>query len=49
MKKVIALTGATGAMGGEVLFSLMQSPENFTVRCLIFEAERKLPLSLNIL
>ncbi len=43
MKKVIALTGATGAMGGEVLFSLMQSPENFTVRCLIFEAERKLP------
>ena len=43
MKNVIALTGATGAMGGEVLLSLMRSPENFKVRCILFEAEKKIP------
>ena len=43
MKKVIALTGVTGAMGGEVLLSLMNSPENFKVRCVLFEAEKKIP------
>lgn len=43
MEKVIALTGVTGAMGGEVLLSLMQSPENFKVRCIIYDAEKKLP------
>ena len=43
MSKIIALTGATGAMGGEVLLSLMQSPQNFTVRCLINDKRKKLP------
>ncbi len=42
-KKVIALTGVTGAMGGEVLSSLMQSPENLSVRCIIYEEEKKIP------
>lgn len=39
----VALTGVTGAMGGEVLFSLMTLPENYKVRCIIYEAEKKLP------
>lgn len=43
MDKVIALTGVTGAMGGEVLNSLMQSDENFFVRCVFYEKEKKLP------
>ncbi|MDE6442065.1 MAG: NAD-dependent epimerase/dehydratase family protein [Clostridia bacterium] len=43
MDKVIALTGVTGAMGGEVLLSLMKSPENFKVKCIVYDAERKLP------
>lgn len=43
MEKVIALTGVTGAMGGEVLLSLMRSPENFKVRCVVFDAEKKIP------
>ncbi len=43
MSKVIALTGATGAMGGEVLASLLASPLNFSVRCIIFEKEKHLP------
>lgn len=42
-EKTIALTGVTGAMGGEVLKSLMQSADNFKVRCLIFSAEKSLP------
>lgn len=42
MQKTIALTGVTGAMGGEVLLSLMQS-ENFSVRCIVYEKEKKLP------
>ena len=40
MQKTIALTGVTGAMGGEVLKSLMQSSENFKVRCIIYEKEK---------
>lgn len=43
MKKVIALTGATGAMGGEALLNLMRSDKNLQVRCILFEAERKIP------
>lgn len=39
---MIALTGATGAMGGEVLFSLMHDTD-VTVRCIVFEREKKLP------
>ncbi len=29
--KIVALTGVTGAMGGEALLSLMQSPDNLNV------------------
>lgn len=43
MSKVIALTGATGAMGGEVLASLLASPLDLTVRCIIFEKEKTIP------
>lgn len=43
MEKTIALTGVTGAMGGEVLLSLMRSSENLKVRCIIYEAEKKIP------
>ena len=39
---MIALTGVTGAMGGEVLFSLMHDTD-VTVRCIVFEQEKKLP------
>ena len=41
--KTVALTGTTGAMGGEVLLSLLKSPENFNVKCILFEAEKKIP------
>lgn len=43
MNKTIALTGATGAMGGEVLSSLLRSPENFYIRLIILETEKKIP------
>lgn len=43
MSKVIALTGTSGAMGGEVLASLMSSKENFKVRCILFEEEKRIP------
>lgn len=43
MSNIIALTGATGAMGGEVLLSLMRSPKNFTVRCLINDKRKRFP------
>lgn len=43
MEKVIALTGATGAMGGEVLSQLMLLPDDYKVRCIIYDAEKKLP------
>ena len=43
MQKIVAMTGVTGAMGGEVLNSLMQSSENLTVRCIVFESEKKMP------
>ena len=42
-EKTIALTGVTGAMGGEVLKSLLASPENFKIRCIIFSREKKVP------
>ena len=42
-KNVIALTGVTGAMGGEVLSSLLQSPEDFYIKCIVYEEEKKLP------
>ena len=41
--KTVALTGTTGAMGGEALLSILQSPENFNVKCIIYEAEKKIP------
>ena len=43
MNKTVALTGTTGAMGGEVLLSLLQSPLNLNVRCIIFEKEKRIP------
>ena len=43
MSKTIALTGTTGAMGGEVLLSLLRSDKNFNVRCIIFDKERSIP------
>ncbi len=43
MSKVIALTGTSGAMGGEVLLSLLQSDKNFKVRCILFEEEKTIP------
>lgn len=39
----IALTGVTGAMGGEVLYSLMHSEREYFVRCIVFEKEKKIP------
>ncbi len=43
MKIKVALTGTTGAMGGEVLLSLMRSPLDVEVRCIIYEAEKRIP------
>ncbi|MDE7330021.1 MAG: NAD-dependent epimerase/dehydratase family protein, partial [Clostridia bacterium] len=43
MSITVALTGTTGAMGGEVLLSLLQSEQNINVRCILFEREKKLP------
>ena len=37
MKITVALTGASGAMGGEVLSSLLQSGLDIEVRCILFE------------
>lgn len=42
-EKVVALTGVTGAMGGEVLKSLLLSPLNFKIRCILFSGEKKVP------
>ena len=42
-EKVIALTGVTGAMGGEVLKSLLQSPLNLKIRCILFSKEKGVP------
>ncbi|MDE5721702.1 MAG: NAD-dependent epimerase/dehydratase family protein [Clostridia bacterium] len=39
----IALTGVTGAMGGEVLNSLIASPKNFEIKCIIYEEEKHVP------
>lgn len=41
--KIVALTGVTGAMGGEALLSLMQSPDNLKVKCIVFDEEMKIP------
>lgn len=43
MNKVIALTGTSGAMGGEVLLSLMQSDKDLKVRCILFDKEKRIP------
>lgn len=43
MSKIVALTGTTGAMGGEVLLSLLESPLNLSVRCIIFDKEKSIP------
>ena len=40
---VVALTGTSGAMGGEVLLSLLQSEKNFQVRCILWEKEKRIP------
>ncbi len=40
---IVALTGASGAMGGEVLLALMRSELNIKVRCILFEKEKKTP------
>lgn len=40
MKAQIALTGASGAMGEEVLASLLQSERNHKVRIILFEQEK---------
>lgn len=37
----IALTGATGAMGGEVLSSLLSSTNNYKIRLLVYDKEKK--------
>lgn len=39
----VALTGTSGAMGGEVLASLLQSDKNIQVRCILFEQEKRIP------
>ena len=38
----VALTGVTGAMGGEALKSLTELPD-VDIRCIIYEAEKKIP------
>ncbi|MDE6586166.1 MAG: NAD(P)-dependent oxidoreductase [Clostridia bacterium] len=43
MSKTIALTGTTGAMGGEVLLSLLQSDKQFNIRAILFDKEKKIP------
>lgn len=43
MKITVALTGASGAMGGEVLLRLLEKSEDIRVRCLVFDEEKKLP------
>lgn len=40
MSKTIALTGTSGAMGSEVLISLLKSPQNFNIRCIFFDKEK---------
>ena len=43
MTITVAVTGATGAMGGEVIASLLQSDKNLSVRCILFEKEKRIP------
>jgi nucleoside-diphosphate-sugar epimerase len=43
MSITVALTGTTGAMGGEVLQKLMLSQQDIKVRCILFEGESKIP------
>lgn len=42
-EQVVALTGVTGAMGGEVLKSLLSSPMNFKINCILFSDEKGVP------
>lgn len=42
-EKTVALTGVTGAMGGEVLKSLLESDYNFKIRCIVFSKEKGVP------
>ncbi len=42
-EKTIALTGVSGAMGGEVLKSLLQSENNFKIRCILYSGEKRIP------
>lgn len=41
MNKIIAVTGATGAMGGEVVKSLLASENNFFVKILLYKNDQK--------
>ena len=43
MNILVALTGTTGAMGGEALLSLLQSCKNIRVRCILYEKENRIP------
>ena len=43
MNILVALTGTTGAMGGESLLSLLQSCKNIRVRCILYEKEKRIP------
>ena len=43
MKTTVALTGASGAMGSEVLKSLLLSEKELIVRCLMHRGGNKLP------
>ena len=42
-EKTVALTGVSGAMGGEVLKSLLESPNNIKIRCILFSEEKSVP------
>lgn len=43
MKITVALTGTTGAMGGEALKALAELSPDINIRCIIYEAEKKIP------
>lgn len=43
MKTVVALTGTSGAMGGEVLAALLKSEKDIYIKCILFEKEKRLP------
>ena len=39
----VALTGVSGAIGGEALASLLASPLNLKIKCILFSKEKKTP------